>query len=309
MVTAMTPTQPNAVLPDGLAARVHRVLESLHAFVYFAPDADQVLVEAGLKPGRMTYFAGRSAAMGAVSTATVAATFYNFHPGLVARTVPLAWTLATPQQVTEARWKSVDVASRRLLGDEVLASAELADVAALAKSAAQESGPGDGRPLYAAHAALDWPTEPHLVLWHAATLLREHRGDGHIATLINADLSGLEALITHVATGAGFTLPTAVRGRGWSADEWTAGVRRLQDRQIIGTDYLLTESGAALRAHIENETDRLASRPYRAIGVEKTELLRTSARPLAAALVAAGAFPDGIFAHSDGQSVELGASH
>jgi hypothetical protein len=89
-------------LPDGVAARAHRATEPLHAMVYFAPETEAHLTAAGLRPGRMCYFAGRSAAMGAVSPGVTAATFYNFNPELVARHLPRAWALATPAAVTWA---------------------------------------------------------------------------------------------------------------------------------------------------------------------------------------------------------------
>jgi hypothetical protein len=76
-------------------------------------------------------------------------------------------------------------------------------LAGLAREAASACT-AEGRPLYAGHAGLDWPDAPHVAAWHAATLLREHRGDGHIAALVAAGLSGIDALVTHVATGQGF---------------------------------------------------------------------------------------------------------
>ena len=59
-------------------------------------------------------------------------------------------------------------------------------------------------------------------MWHALSLLREHRGDGHICALVAAELSGLEALITHTATGQGFVTGFARASRGWSREEWEA---------------------------------------------------------------------------------------
>ena len=87
------------------AGRVFRATNSLHSCVYFSPEGDQEYVAAGLRPGRMGYFASRSAPMGEVGPAVVAATFYNFNPALIARHIPRAWTLATPAQVLAARWR------------------------------------------------------------------------------------------------------------------------------------------------------------------------------------------------------------
>jgi hypothetical protein len=278
-----------------VAFRVHRVLEPLHSMTYFAPETEQHLVGVGLRPGRMCYFAGRSAPFGAVGPGVVAATFYNFNPELVARHIPRAWTLATPERVVEARFQSVDAALRRLLGDEVVASSEVAETAELAREAC-EACTVDGRPLYAAHADLDWPTEPHLVLWHALTLLREFRGDGHIAALVEAGLSGLGALITHVATGMGFLESTAKKSRGWSDEQWDAEVDNLRAREIIAEANELTESGVKARARIEDVTNRTAMAPWLHLGTEKTERLHDLGRQLSRTAVAAGAFPGGVFA-------------
>ncbi|HEV7194958.1 MAG TPA: hypothetical protein VGN19_03370, partial [Pedococcus sp.] len=214
---AGTATSP-AVSP----ARMHRALESLHSLVYFAPEVEEELVAAGLRPGRMCYFASRSAPLGAVTAGVTAATFYNFNPELVARHIPRAWTLASPEQVISARLAGVDRAMRRLLG-EALGTPAVAEAAGLARAATVGLDPA-GRPLYAGHAGLDWPEAPHLELWHAATLLREFRGDGHLAALLSSGLSGIEAIITHTATGRGFTVESAKLLRGWSDEQWEAAI-------------------------------------------------------------------------------------
>jgi hypothetical protein len=279
-----------------LAGRGHRAVDPLHSLAYFVPETEQKLTEAGLRPGRMCYFAGRSAAMGAVGAAVVAATFYNFNPSLVQRHIPRAWTLASPADVLAARLAAADLALRRLLGEEVIDSAELAEAAALARDASQACTP-EGRPLFAAHAELDWPAEPHLQLWHAVTLLREHRGDGHLAALLRHDLSGIDAIVSHTATGRGFLEPAAKALRGWSEEEWAASVGRLQERAVLdeaGTG--LTEQGQALRARVEAETDAMAAAPWRRLGKTKALRLTEIGKSLSRLVIQAGAFPPGVFA-------------
>jgi len=277
------------------SGRVARGLEPLHAMTYFAPETEQHLTAAGLKPGRMSYFAGRAAPMGAVGAGAVAATFYNFNPALVARHIPAAWSLATPDALVTARFAAVDAALRRMLGDEVVASADMAEAAGLARRAA-EACTGDGRPLAAGHLDLDWPTEPHLVLWHALTILREHRGDGHITQLVGAGLSGLEAIITHTATGRGFVVPFAIASRGWSQEQWDAGVAGLAERGLLDADAALTSAGTALRREIEDGTTRLAAAPWDHLGAEGATRLGEIGGSLVRALVGAGCFPSGVFA-------------
>jgi len=277
--------------------RFKSAFDSLHALAYFAPEVDQALTGIGLRPGRMPYFAGRSAAMGEVGPEVVAATFYNFNPEVVARVIPRAWTLASPEQVLAARLEGVDLALTRLLGEGELKSDQVVEAAELAREATAGCT-AEGRPLYAAHAGLDWPEPPHLALWHAITLLREHRGDGHIAALLLNGLSGVEALVTHVATGAGFTVDAAKLTRGWSDEQWTATEQRLRDRGLLDGDGALTGEGVAVRDRVETATEAAARGPWDHLGPEKLARLEELGRDLTRRVVSAGAFPKGVFARS-----------
>ncbi len=281
-------------IPDGAASRAHRATEVVHSLVYFVPEADAEWSRLGLEPDRMAYFASRAAPMGAVGSGVVVATFYNFNPDLVARCIPRAWTLAAPEKIVDARLRIADAALRRLLGPATIDSPELAEAAALARTAAVGCRP-EGRPLFAAHADMDWPREPHLVLWHAITLLREHRGDGHIAALLRHGLTGLEALITHTATGRGFYVDVAKRLRGWSDDDWAGAVERLRGRGLLDENDELTGQGSALRAALEQETDVMARDPWAHLGLAGLERLIELGKPLSRQLLAAGAFPTGVF--------------
>lgn len=262
---------------------------------YFAPETEQHLTAAGLKPGRMSYFAGRSAPMGAVGAGVVAATFYNFAPGLVARHIPAAWALASPATLVTARFAAVDAALRRMLGDDVVASPDVAEAAGLARRAA-EGATVEGRPLAAGHLDVAWPTEPHLVLWHALSVLREHRGDGHIAALVAAELDGLAALVSYTATGRGFVTPFAMASRGWTQEQWDAAVAALTERGLLGGDGALTDAGTALRKEVEDSTNRLGAAPWNHLGDDAAARLGEIGGRLVRALLAAGCFPDGVFA-------------
>lgn len=278
-----------------LAFRCHRSLDPLHSTIYFAEDAAERFAAIGLRPGRMTYFANRAAPMGAVGPGTVAATFFNFSPALVAKHIPRAWTLADPATIVEARFEAADLVLRRLLGDAV-SGPEVAEAAELARAAA-EGCTGEGRPLYSAHADLDWPDgPPHVVFWHAITLLREHRGDGHIAALLLEGFSGLGALITHTATGKGFRVPAAKATRGWSDEEWEAESASLREAGVLTEEGTLTEQGEQLRERVERATNDAAVRPWLRLGEEKATRLQQLGRSLSKAVVAAGAFPADVFA-------------
>lgn len=290
-----TPAADSASLSPAESGAVAAALEPLHSMIYFAPEAEERYTALGLPPGQMGYFASRSAPMGAVGAGVVTAAFYNFNPRRVARFVPSVWSITTPPDLIAARSAVADAALRRLLGADVLASAELAEAAGLARTAA-EACSGAGRPLAAAHLDLGWPQPPHLVLWHAASILREHRGDGHVAVLTTTELSGLEALVTFTATGKGFVPPFALRSRGWSAQEWAHAEAGLRERGLLDAEGAPTARGREQRARIEADTDRLGHGPWAALGADGTRRLGELAGGLSSGIITEGAFPDGVFA-------------
>ncbi|WP_093838159.1 SCO6745 family protein [Streptomyces aidingensis] len=273
----------------------HAALNPLHSQLYFAPELPAELRPYGLAAWQAAYFAARAAPLGAVGAGTVAATFYNFSPGLVARHLPAVWQAATPQQVTEARLRAADALLRRQFGQDFAHAPETAEAAALAERAA-EACAGHGRPLCAANAGLPRPEAPHLRLWHAATVLREHRGDGHLAVLLREGLDPLEALVSHGASGHGMTREQALRTRGWTAGEWAAAESRLRARGLLDAGGRLTEDGLALRKEIENETDRLDRAPYEHLGPAGVRRLTELAGGWARTVVASGVFPAGLVA-------------
>ncbi|GGY12676.1 SCO6745 family protein [Streptomyces minutiscleroticus] len=284
-------------LPERAGRRCHNVLNPLHSAHYFSPDLGRELAAVGIADPRGAYFAVRSAAMGPVGAGTVTATFYNFRHGLVAEHVPAVWEAASPRTVLEARGRAVDATLRRLLGEELIRSAETAEAAELALRAA-EACSRTARPLYAAHADLPVPEEPHLALWHAATLLREHRGDGHLAVLLDAELDPVEALVSHSATGKGMSPKWALATRGWDRADWEAAAGRLRERGLLDADGELTEAGVALRRGIEAETDRLDRAPYEHLGAAGVARLTEIATGLLTTASAAGAFPAGMIGKS-----------
>src|SRR6266545_1815332 len=176
--------QETTATVDHLSRRMWRALEPYHALVYFIPETRQRTDALGLKGGWMSYFGTRAAPLGPVPAEVVAALFYNFHPEMVARAIPDAWSLSSPEALLQARLAAVDEGLRRLLGPGV-ESAAVAEAAELGEAAARPTSTA-GRPLAAANAALPWPSEPHLRLWQATTVLREARGDGHVASLVVA---------------------------------------------------------------------------------------------------------------------------
>jgi hypothetical protein len=275
-----------------LARETWRLAEPLHSMIYFAAEGNERYTAIGLRGMHMGYFASRGAAFGPVGADVVISTFFNFSPKLVARAIPDAWGFADPAMIIAARREAADAALRRALGPAA-DGPEIAEAADLAGRAVRAVfGQTEGRPLFAAHAALDWPDEPLLSLWHAQTLLREFRGDGHIAALVVEGLTGIEALILHSATGAvpAETLRTI---RGWTEDEWAAAIAGLQERGLLapGDGIVFSDAGRAQRQWIEDRTDQLSVPAYAAIGVDGCNRLGELTRPLSRAVVAAGLLP------------------
>lgn len=287
-MTELDPRPRGSVRP-ALVRTAWRAAEPIHGMIYFAPEAHERYATLGLR-GRMGYFASRAAAFGPVGAETVIATFFNFNPELVRSAIPEAWRIAAPDDILRTRYEAADAALRRACGPDLLASPELAEAARLAKQAAEAaSGHPEGRPLFAATSALPWPDEPHLVLWHAQTLLREYRGDGHVAALLLAGWSGIQALVLHAATGR---VPAEVlrRTRGWSTADWTSAVDQLRSDGLLTSDDepVLTETGLEQRQWVEDRTDLLAAPAYEVLGDDGCARLAELAGPISRAVAEAG---------------------
>lgn len=263
-------------------------LEPYHGMIYFVPEADREYTAIGLDAGRMGYFGSRAAAMGAVPADVVIATFFNFEPGLVRANVPEVWRRATPDAVWDARLAAVDAALGRMLGPR-LHHPDIARAADLVRSVVPLCRP-EGRPLFAGHLDRAWPDEPHLALWFGITLLREYRGDGHIAALTAEGISGVEALVIHGATGA--VSPRVLQAtRAWSDEDWAAAQRGLVLRGWLSADGGLTAEGRQHRDAVERRTDDLAAAPWNRLSDDETIWLAALGKDLSAAIVAAGTFP------------------
>ncbi|HEV3225262.1 MAG TPA: hypothetical protein VGZ52_00435 [Acidimicrobiales bacterium] len=269
-----------------IARKMSRTLEPYHGVIYFLPEAAEAYAARGVE-GRDGYFVSRSAPLGRVNPNVVIATFFNFNPDLITHALPRAWDATTPEAMVEARLEAIDRGLRRLLGDAI-SSPEMRRAAELARTASAGCRT-PGRPLYAGHADLDWPTDSHLVLWHALSLIREFRGDGHIACLVAEELDAVEALVTHAASGAvpRVALQTT---RAWTDDDWAAGVERLASRGLVHADGEFTADGVTLRQRIEDRTDDLALPAWDALGEDGCQELRELVRPWSKAISTSDAF-------------------
>ncbi|HWD00882.1 MAG TPA: hypothetical protein VG674_00215 [Amycolatopsis sp.] len=270
--------EPNA----SLARRFWAAVEPLHALVYFTPEPAEAARTVGLRGWWMGYFAGRAAPLGPIGPSPVTAMFYGFAPRMVARALPDAWTFAAPEAVLRTRIAAVEAALTRLLPP----SGHIGELVELLERAVGGCR-FDGRPLAAAWAAVVPPDRPLARLWLATCTLREHRGDGHVLAGVSAGLTGLDAVLTHVATGA-TTREVVQKARGWTDDEWIAASESLRSRGLLAPDGTLTRSGAEVRRDVEEQTDQLAGGQLDALGPDAVDRVLALAEPLSRAVVDAG---------------------
>jgi hypothetical protein len=274
----------------GTARRLWALAEPYHALTYFAAESRDAAEARGLRGFWRGYFAMRAAPLGAVGPAVVTAAFYNFAPAFVARAVPEVWDLAAPESALETRLAGVDAAVRRVLGQDWPDSREAREAAELAVAAAGAIGV-QGRPLAAANSVLPVPDRPHLALWQALSTLREHRGDGHNAALLQREISGLQAHVL-AAAGGRSTREWLTSARGWADPDWDGAVAELTDRAWL-EDGDLSAEGLAMTAAVEADTDRLALAPWRALGDVGCDRLAELLTPVRRAVVAAGDWATG----------------
>jgi hypothetical protein len=271
------------------------LFEPVHSVTYFAPEALSAFTEAGLRGFWRGYFAGRAAPLGAVGPAVVTASFYNFAPAFVARAIPGVWDLIQPQEALRVRTAGAVAALSRLLAGQETRVAAAANLLWQALSELDCAG----RVLAAANAGLFAGGEPEagtgtelVRLWQAATLLREHRGDGHFAALTAADIDGCEITVLRSAIDLKreHTQPT----RGWTDEQWDAAQARLVVRGWITPDGAVTEIGRVAQEVVEDATDHAAARPWARLGDAATAELADLLTPLARSCAEAMPFPNPI---------------
>ncbi len=314
---------PNTAEARAQVRRLWESAETIHLATYFSQESYNAFQEIGLKGYWMGYFAGRAAPLGSASSALVQATFFNFSPARVSRAIPDAWSFADPRTVLAARLKGVTAALRNIwsldehteVEDSTLAGsspteaggnsplvptgADLGRVSELVSQLVSLQG-AEGRPLGAANAALLSGDnsigqellhgEPVATIWQGCTAFREYRGDGHIALLANAGVSGIEANV--LACAWGLSDREMLQGsRGWSDEEWQSATEELMSSGWLTSRSELSPEGLRLREEIESETDRLSLRPYYLLGEDRWEELSTSLRALAAPVIASGIIP------------------
>ena len=253
------------------ARRVWDVVEPIAANAYFAPEVHGALESLGFGGGNLgpngihypdgpAYFTSRGGCLGQVSGHVIAAAFGVFKREMVVMVTDIGWSIAGVDDVLAARERGAVASLERMLGAEPEGLGWATDV--LKRMA--DAGPGEGRHLYSGLVSLGSPDSPMGAFWRAADIVREHRGDSHIAAWINLDLDACEiGLLTDPWRGQ--PLKSWVRSRAWTDDELDAGCDRLRSRGYLDGDEL-TDAGRRLREQIEDATDVQEARMVAALG-------------------------------------------
>ena len=269
------------------ARQLWEAIEPIHATVYFAPQSAEAMKQLGLRGWWMGYFAGRFAPLGPIGPEPATAMAFGFAPWMVARALPDAWTLASPEPVVAARIAAATAAlAAALPPSSEQAVRELTELLGRAVTGCRY----EGRPLAAGWLGLRLPDDVLGRLWVLTTILREHRGDGHVVAAVDQGLRGLDTTVTLVATGA-IARDTVQPNRGWSDDEWEESVQRLRGQGLLDGDGRLTDAGWSLRRALEETTDRLAADPVERLGNADVDRAIELSRPLSRHLVDTGTIP------------------
>ncbi|MCA1221162.1 hypothetical protein LCE31_22770 [Streptomyces sp. 8L] len=279
-------TQPTGARMDLQAVReVGRAVSAAHHFVYFVPEVAEEAAEFGVADRAPAYFATRSAAMGAVPWQVTLATFYNFSPRAV-ESMTGVWDAASPERWQAARFAAVGRSMRRvgvdLTADQIAEARSLIDPVVAGADYA-------GKPLAAANASVELPSEPLVALWQQVTVVREWRGDAHLVVLADNRLGPCDCNVLQTATGrtpTGMTRAT----RQWNDDEWAAATARRAARGWLDEDGAVTDEGRAVRERIETETDEHCAALWEPIGDAGARRLASLLAPVGEAFTAAGTY-------------------
>ena len=269
------------------ARRMFELLEPICLVTFFADESNEELAALGHRTYWDGYFASRAAPLGRVPAQVVHAAFYSFAEGEAARHIPSAWD-TIPREVSFAAWERGSAASvRRILGDEMADSPGLVRATDLITKAATSASTA-GRVIYAGWRTLAVPSDPVTRLWHSAMMLREHRGDGHVAALLGARIGGTEAHILS-ALDVGIHPPESFgRVHHLPKERLAAVMAGLRERGLVDTDGWFTDAGRETKRRVEALTDELATPPYAALSPAELDELVAELEPITAKLVAAG---------------------
>lgn len=269
---------------------LRNVCEPIGANVYFAPEANQAYSALGLDYMN-GYFCSRGASLGRPPGLVVASAFGVFNPEVVSAAVDNGWAKTTPEALLQARYDGATASLRRLLGTPE--PAKVARAVELMLRGLAVAAPA-GHPIYAGLRALPFPDEPIGQLWRCCDMVREHRGDSHIAVWTRAGVTPVEIQLM-MELVMGIPLKSFSRTRGWSLEQMDEALDAMRTRGWLEGDAF-TEQGRAFRETIESDTDDMETPIVEAIGADFDELidiLRPWARTIVEAGIEGGGYPGG----------------
>jgi hypothetical protein len=272
--------------PEPVARRLFELTEPISLVNFFAQEPADSMAALGLRNYWDGYFAGRSAPLGLVPAEVVHAAFYSFTLNEVARHIPKVWEMTTPEAAHAARERGCVAALRRILGD-------LAETPGLVRAAellarASTSATTNGRVMYAGLRALPTPEHPVARLWHAANMLREHRGDGHVVALVSEAIGGTEAHVLSALHMGIYPAESFGRIHHLPKPHLDDVMDGLHNRGLLDASGRLTDTGRATKARIESLTDALAEAPYEGLAPLELDELIAVLEPISRTLAAAG---------------------
>jgi hypothetical protein len=278
-----------------VARRLAGALEPVVGQVYFSPECHANYVQLGFEPSRgefngvaapdgPAYFTSRGSVLGQVPGQVVTAAFGVFNPEAVVPAVSYGWSLTDAKTICAARDDGAVAQLRRVLGD---APAGLDRANELLARAVAPLRP-EGRALFSGLLSLGIPDDPLAAMWRRGDLLREFRGDSHIAAWISA---GFDATEIGLATELYWGLPlrSYSRTRAWSDEQFDAATERLERRGLLAGGQL-TERGREVREAVEVATDVQMESTVAALGDDIEELIGLLA-PWGAAIRDAKGYP------------------
>lgn len=271
-----------------LARRFLAALEPVATLPWFAPETWEEYTTLGIPLGYDGYFLSRAAPFGAIAPEIAIALFYNWNPAMIRRL--LVWH-AEPAVVRRAYLRGASRAFARVLGEQASSDGVVKATALLRE--ASEACPLEGRPIFAANAALPWPEESILALLHGATLLREFRGDTHNAILVSHGIGPVDALVLN-GNWIDMDRDKYLATREWTPEDGLAAVARLQHKHYVDADGRLTDGGAKFREMVEVDTDRRCTAPIEALGTERAEEALALIEPLSKTILEARAVPGAV---------------
>jgi hypothetical protein len=289
----LTPTCEPRSDPVNETRRLAAAIEPFTAQVYFSPECHAEYVALGFAPSPATgrsgvhqpdgtaYFCSRGSLLGQVPGEVVAATFAVFNPGVVVPAVTYGWSLTDAATISAARDRGSIAQLRRILGERP----DGLDRATELLTRVSESLRPEGHPLYAGLAALELPGDPLGAAWRLADMLREYRGDAHIAAWTSAGFDAVEiGLLSELYWG--MRPRSYIRSRAWADEQLDAAQERLRSRGLVDGDEI-SEQGRTAREAIEVATD-LQLRPILSGSADE---LTTIIQPWSDAIRAVGGYP------------------